>query len=81
MVFTSVRLELAHVLSQELQSLLSKEAIEHVPLPERESGYYSRYFLVPKKDGGLRPIFDLQGLNRTVKALKFKMLTVKTIVS
>ncbi|KAI2644567.1 Transposon Ty3-G Gag-Pol polyprotein [Labeo rohita] len=80
-VFTSVKPELMHVLSQELQTLLSKEAIEHVPLPEIESGYYSRYFLVPKKDGGLRPILDLRGLNRSVKALKFKMLTVKTVVT
>ncbi|KAI2649876.1 Transposon Ty3-G Gag-Pol polyprotein [Labeo rohita] len=71
----------ARHLCVELQTLLSKEAIEHVPLPERESGYYSRYFLVPKKDGGLRPILDLRGLNHSVKALKFKMLTVKTVVT
>uniref|UniRef100_A0A9J8DJL5 Uncharacterized protein n=1 Tax=Cyprinus carpio carpio TaxID=630221 RepID=A0A9J8DJL5_CYPCA len=69
------------ILSQELQTLLGKEAIEHVPFSGRESGYYSRYFLVPKKGGGVRPILDLRGLNRTIRALKFKMLTVKTVVS
>ncbi|XP_073721072.1 uncharacterized protein [Misgurnus anguillicaudatus] len=80
-IFTSVRPERTQILLQEIQSLLMKGAIEHVPLPERESGYYSRYFLVPKKDGGLRPILDLRALNKAVKALKFKMLTVKTVVA
>ncbi|KAL0157249.1 hypothetical protein M9458_048495, partial [Cirrhinus mrigala] len=46
-----------------------------------ESGFYSRYFIVPKKDGGLRPILDLRLLNRSVKRLKFKMLTIKQVVS
>ncbi len=50
-----------------------------VPPHERESGFYSRYFIVPKKDGGLRPILDLPQLNRSVSRLKFKML--KQVVS
>ncbi len=37
--------------------------------------------IVPKKDGGLRPILDLRLLNRSVMRLKFKMLTVKQVVS
>ncbi len=40
-----------------------KGAIEMVPPALSESGFYSRYFLVPKKDGGLRPIRDLRRLN------------------
>ncbi len=44
--------ERVHLLIQELQALLDKGAIEHVPLPDRESGYYSRYFLVPRRMGG-----------------------------
>ncbi len=52
-----------------------------VPPHERESGFYSRYFIVPKKDGGLRPILDLRQLNRSVSRLKFKMLTLKQVVS
>ncbi len=52
-----------------------------VPPLDRESGFYSRYFVVPKKDGGLRPILDLWLLNRSVSRLKFRMLTVKQVVS
>ncbi|KAI2664175.1 Protein P [Labeo rohita] len=33
------------------RTLLRKEAIEVVPPHDRESGFYSRYFVVPKKDG------------------------------
>ncbi len=66
---------------QEVSSLLRKEAIEVVPPLDRESGFYSRYFVVPKKDGGLRPILDLRLLNRSVSRLKFRMLTVKQVVS
>ncbi|KAL0177345.1 hypothetical protein M9458_026239, partial [Cirrhinus mrigala] len=69
------------VMEQEVVTLLRKEAIEVVPPLERESGFYSRYFIVPKKDGGLRPILDLRLLNRSVKRLKFKMLTIKQVVS
>ncbi len=36
-----------------------KGAIERVPPAQSESGLYSCYFLVPKKDGALRPILDL----------------------
>lgn len=51
-------------MEQEVHSLLVKEVIERIPPPKRESGFYSRYFIDPKKDGGLRPIIDLQHLNR-----------------
>ncbi len=38
------------------------------------SGFYSPYFIVPKKSGGLRPILDLRVLNRVLHKLPFKML-------
>ncbi len=41
----------------------------------------SRDFLVPKRDGGLRPILDLRRLNFSLYKGKFKMLTMKTIMS
>ncbi len=78
---TLVGPEQALVMEREVETLLRKEAIEVVPPHERESGLYSRYFIVPKKDGGLRPILDLRQVNRSVSRLKFKMLTLKQVVS
>ncbi len=52
-----------------------------IPPLDRESGFYSQYLIVPKKDGGLHPILDLWLLIRSVMRLKFKMLTVKQVVS
>ncbi|KAL0185776.1 hypothetical protein M9458_017446, partial [Cirrhinus mrigala] len=79
---TLVGPEQALVMKQEVETLLRKEAIEVVPPHDRESEFYRRYFIVPKKkDGGLRPILDLRRFNRSVMWLKFKMLTVKQVVS
>ncbi|MGL5643349.1 MAG: reverse transcriptase domain-containing protein, partial [Metamycoplasmataceae bacterium] len=71
----------ASVLRQELSSLLLKGAIEEVPKSESEKGFFSRYFIVPKKDGGLRPILDLRRLNFSLYKGKFKMLTLKFIIA
>lgn len=68
------------VMEQEVNTLLEKGAIEYVPPSDRETGFYSRYFIVPKKDGGLRPILDLRVLNESVMQLKFKMFTLRPIV-
>ncbi|KAI2654754.1 Transposon Ty3-G Gag-Pol polyprotein [Labeo rohita] len=78
---TVVSPEQGLVMEQEVETLLRKEAIKVVPPYDRESGFYSRYFIVPKKDGGLRPILDLRQLNRSVMRLKFKMLTINQVVS
>ncbi len=71
----------AYVLQQELSSLLQKGAIEEIPQSEIEQGFFSRYFFVPKRDGGLRPILDLRCLNLSLYKGKFKMLMMKTIMS
>ncbi len=71
----------ASVLQQELSSLLQKGAIEEIPQLDIEWGFFSCYFLVPKRDGGLRPILDLRHLNLSLYKGKFKMLTMKTIMS
>ena len=80
-VTTSVHNENAHVLRAEVKNLLVKGAIEIVPPAHRDSGFYSRYFLVPKKDGGLRPILDLRHLNRALMRRRFRMITLKQILS
>ncbi len=69
------------MLKQELSSLLLKGMIEEVPPAEVEHGFFSRYFVVPKKDGGLGPILDFRRLNFSLYKGKLKMLTLKTIMS
>lgn len=62
-------------LKKELHSLLVKGVIEYVPLPERERE------AVPKKNGGLYPNLDLRFLNHTLLTYRFKMLTLKLMLS
>ncbi|KAI2659854.1 Tyrosine recombinase slr0733 [Labeo rohita] len=79
---TSVHLDThAAVLRAEVAVLLAKDAIEPVPPAEMKSGFYSPYFIVPKKSGGLRPILDLRALNRSLLRLPFKMLTTKRMLT
>ncbi len=61
-------------------NLLEKGAIEIVPPAQSDSGFYSRYFLVPKKDGSLRPILDLRLLNYALMKRLFRMITLKQIL-
>ncbi len=65
----------AHVLQAEVHTLLAKDAVEMVPLANSKSGFFSRYSLVPKKDGGLQPILDLRHLNRFLMQWTFRILT------
>ncbi len=78
-LFTTVKDVDAHVLRAEVAVLLAKDAIEPVPPADMRSGFYSPYFIVPKKGGGLRPILDLRVLNRSLLRLPFKMLMQKCI--
>ncbi len=41
---------------------------------------HSHYFLVPKKDSGLRPILDLRHLNHVLMKRPFRMITSKQIL-
>ncbi len=77
--FTSVLSKHAPLLRAEVAVLLAKDAIEPVPPAEMKSGFYSPYFIVPKKGGGLRPILDLRVLNRALHKLPFRMLTQRRI--
>ncbi len=77
---TSTNPEQALVLEQEV---LSSEEGGHRggPSSRQRVRVLQPVLLVPKKDGGLRPILDLRLLNRSVSRLKFRMLTVKQVVS
>ncbi len=59
-------------MEREVNTLLRKGAIEMVPPHERESGFYSQYFIVPKKDGGLHPILDLHQFEPLSKQTEVK---------
>ena len=63
-----------------MATLLQKGAITRVSTSEQQAGFYSIYFLVPKKDGELRPILDLCRLNAHLKTLTFKMLQTRHIL-
>src|SRR4029434_7870672 len=50
------------------------------PFKESNAGFYSRYFLVPKRDGNYRPILDLRVLNKALMPLRIRMLTPRRLV-
>ncbi len=77
---TSVAFRNVPVLREEIAVLLAKDAIEPVPPAEMRQGFYSPYFIVPKKGGGLWPILDLRVLNRALHKLPFKMLTHRSMI-
>ena len=74
-IFSHANGQAGDILQAEILSLLGKNAIREVPLNQSLNGFYSRYFLVKKKGGGVRPILDLRALNRYLKVFRFKMLT------
>ena len=65
-------------LDREVRLLLDKGALEEAPLTP---GFYSHLFVVPKATGGFRPILDLSHLNRYVITTRFRMETVRTVMS
>lgn len=67
------------VLKESVTEMIQKAAVEKVD--PRSPGFYSRMFVVPKKNGKWRPIIDLSPLNKSIKVTKFKMETTKTVLS
>jgi len=68
-------------LTEEVEGLVRKGAVIPVSPDQVMQGHYSTYFIVPKKDGGLRPILNLKFFNRNVRKRKFKMETLKSIIA
>ena len=60
------------VLDQQVEEMLSKDAIEEVSNVS-SPGFYSRLFAIPKALGGFRPILDLSPLNAFLRKIKFQM--------
>lgn len=67
-------------LAQKMQSLLRAGAVEEVLLCLRCRGFYSHYFRIPKANSDLRPILDLQNLNGFIKKLRFRMVSLASII-
>lgn len=58
-------------MQEEIEGMLEKQAIEETTA--RGRGFISTIFLVPKKDGGQRPVINLKALNGFVHTEHFKM--------
>ena len=65
-------------LTQELQNLLRKGAVEPAP---QSPGFYSRLFLVQKASGSWHPIIDLLTLNDYITSSHFHMETPRSVLS
>ena len=57
----------------EVNQMLEKAAIHIVHPHEKEQGFISALFLVPKKGGGQRPVINLRPLNQYIPYEHFKM--------
>jgi len=62
-----------------VQDLEAKAAV--VRCQTIEPAFFAHLFVVPKKNGGWRPVIDLSVLNRFLTVPKFKMETVQSIRS
>jgi len=61
-----------------VEELLLKQTIEEVA--RRSSlGFYSHLFVVPKKNGQLRPVINLRALNEHLEVPSFRMETVASV--
>ena len=65
------------IIDQEVQELLSKGAVHYAQSsPSQEPGFVSFLFVVPRKDGGHRPVINLKPLNSFIPYEHFKMESI-----
>ena len=57
---------------------MEKSAIALLP-PRPSPGFYSNVFVVPKRDGGWRPIINLKRLNNYIRCSHFKMENILSL--
>ena len=61
------------LVKKEIEEMMSKGAVQRLHPKEAQSGFFSNIFLVPKKDGRMRPVINLKALNQYVQPQHFKM--------
>jgi hypothetical protein len=73
--------EQSHLIDQAIQDLLAKAAIEKVSAQQVQQtpGFYSSMFVIPKKNSGVRSVFNLKKLNQYLEAPHFKMETIREV--
>ena len=69
--------EQRRLLRSAIAQLLHKKAIE--PVNDSSPGFYSPMFVISKRQGGYRPVFNLKRLNQFLTAPRFKMETLQEI--
>ena len=70
-----------NLLLGEVASLLEKNAITPLAPPYEKGGFWSTFFLPLKRTGDWRPILNLKPLNQYIKPKKFRVETVRTVMS
>ena len=68
-------------LQDEVAALLEKGVVELIPKHSQGEGFYSTFFLVPKKPEGLRPILNLKPFNNFVVRKGFTLDSVRSVRS
>lgn len=71
--------EFEEIIRTEIEALLQKKAIEISHL--RKGIFLSPMFVVPKKNGKMRPVLDLRELNQYIHYQHFKMENLNTVRS
>ena len=67
----------APLVDAEVNKLLSMGAVKEIPFSR--DNFYSRIFLVPKKEGAFRPVIDLSRLNKFVENFHFQMENISCL--
>ena len=64
-----------------ISNLLEKQVIEPVLIQNKNTGFYSTLFIIPKKNGKLRPVTNLRPLNKYLLKKHFKMDTLQKVIN
>ena len=69
------------IYQNEISNLLEKQVIEPVLIQNQNTGFYSTLFIIPKKNGKLRPVTNLRPLNKYLLKKHFKMDTLQKVIN